>query len=185
MASFAALRGLHNAKADMPFIVSGPLPLITGMLSLMTGHNWPVDPLAGSPEDVINSAAQDCQPFAIPGLPVFPILFPLCQWEVEASTPTGCILLARPSFCTSFTKGKITHSSAHLQAEVSRESNKRDSSFIHLEVKNSTAKPILSPCSMWRANQTSWVCKTKWKFFWKKTNQILPVVFSHLHSGLG
>jgi len=47
----------------------------------MTGHNWSVDPLAGSPEDAINSTDHDCQPFAIPGLPVLPIVFALFASE--------------------------------------------------------------------------------------------------------
>lgn len=41
----------------------------------MTGHNWPADLLAGSPEDGINSTDGDFGPFAIPGLPLLPILF--------------------------------------------------------------------------------------------------------------
>lgn len=73
----------------MPFIVSGPLPLITDMPFLNDWAQLPVDTLAGSPEDVINCTDQGCQPFAVSGLPILPMLFallanerwrPLSQW---------------------------------------------------------------------------------------------------------
>lgn len=153
----------------------------------MTGHNRPVDPLAGSPEVVINSTAQDWRPFAIPGLPLLPILFALFANEgLRSAHPDWLSSPRSPLFPYQFLqrKNNSTYISAHLQAEVSGESKRKNSSFIHLEVKNSMAKPILSSSSTWRANQTSWVCKTEWKI-WKKKTQISPVVFSHLHFGPG
>lgn len=106
--------GFAVEKADMSFIVSGPLPLITDMLFPKTGHNWPVDRLAGSPEDGINSKDGSCGPFAVPGLPSLPILFALCQWEAGPGTPMGQTFLALLSFCTSFFKAKVSQHTSPL-----------------------------------------------------------------------
>lgn len=146
----------------------------------MTGHNWPVDPLAGSPEDVINSTVDHV--LFLPTPPRRPLhpLCSLCQQEVEVSTLAGWVLLAHPSFCIFQRKNNSTHTSTHLQAEVSGESKRKDSSFTHLEVKNSMAKPILSSCSTWRANQTSWLCKTEWKIWKNKKPNKLCLWYFHI-----
>lgn len=154
----------------------------------MTGHNQPVDSPNGSPEDVINSTDQDCRPRALPGLPVCPILFVLFVIETEASKGSHHnmhhvpILLVHPSCCPTYHLQREKNStcvSALLQSEDSGESKRKDSSFIHLEMKNSTAKPTLGSCSTWKANQTSWVCKTEWKNC-KKTNFACGIFTSFL-----
>lgn len=154
----------------MSFIVSGPLPLITDMPFLSDRAQL----ACWSPGWITRGWDQQhrwglwtiCHSWP-PSSP-----HPLCSLPVGGwgrnpngpNFPHPSLLLQQ--FLQS--KSKPTHVSTHLQAEVIGESKRKDSPFIHLEVKNSTAKPILISHSTWRANQTAWVCRTEWKSWGKK-----------------
>lgn len=173
----------------MPFIVSGPLPLITDMPFLNDGA-----PLACWFPDWITRRCNQQNGAGLPTMgsswpPVLPILHSLCNWIFEATEHSHHTYHApMAEFCLfNYSSVPIAKEpNIHLHSPSRRvhswESKREESSSIHLEVQNSTAEPILYSCSTWKANQISWVCKTEWKNCKK---QILPVVFSHLFSGPG